>query len=109
MINTYIKQLCNYAIDCYLIKEDDRTYCTNRILELLNLDSYTEPEDCPSANLEEILNNILDFAVSRGLIEDSVVFVQQLGQLLADSDHSVVIEQDIYGSYFGALAYVEFS
>lgn len=74
MINTYIKQLCNYAIDCSLIKEDDRTYCTNRILEILNLDSYTEPEDCPSANLEEILNNILDFAVSRGLIEDSVVY-----------------------------------
>ncbi len=74
MINTLIKQLCNYAVSCGLIKEDDRIYCTNRLLELLNLDSYSEPEFCEEAELEDILKGILDFAVEQNIIEDSVVF-----------------------------------
>ncbi|MBO7217197.1 MAG: galactose-1-phosphate uridylyltransferase, partial [Clostridia bacterium] len=74
MINTYIKQLCDYAVDCELIKEDDRIYCQNRIIEILNLDSFNEPKICPKATLEEILKNILDYAVQKGLLEDSVVY-----------------------------------
>ncbi len=74
MINTYINQLCKYAIDCGLIFADDEIYCRNRILEILSLDSFDEPEITPEAELEEILKNILDYAASKGLIEDSVVY-----------------------------------
>lgn len=74
MINTYIKQLCNYAVNCGLIKEDDRVYCRNRILEILSLDCYDEPDSVPAAELEDILKGILDYAAEKGLIENSVVY-----------------------------------
>ena len=74
MIHTYIKQLIDYAVDCRLIEEDDRIYCTNRIIELLELNEYTEPKICDNAELEDILHGICDFAVNKGIIEDSVVY-----------------------------------
>ncbi len=74
MINTYIKQLVNYAVDCSLIKDEDRIYCTNRLLEYLNLNEYIEPDNCPSAELEDILKGLCDYAAEKGLIENSVVY-----------------------------------
>ena len=74
LINTYIKQLINYAVGCELITREDEIYCRNRILELLALDSYEEPENTPEAELEEILKNILDYAADKGIIENSVVY-----------------------------------
>lgn len=74
MINTYVKQLCDYAVHCGLIKEEDRIYCTNRILDLLCLDCFDEPENVPAAELEDILASILDYAAEKGLIENSVVY-----------------------------------
>ena len=44
MINIQIKKLINYALDCGLIEQDDVIYTTNRILEILCLDEYCEPE-----------------------------------------------------------------
>lgn len=78
MINTYIKQLVEYGVANKLIEEEDRIYTTNIILEMLKLESYTEPEtvkriETPS-DLEETLTGILDYAVEKGIIaEDSVV------------------------------------
>ncbi len=74
MINTYIKQLVDYALGTGLIKEDDSIYCRNRLLEYLELDEYTEPETCEPSELEEILSNILDYAGDKGIIENSVVY-----------------------------------
>ncbi len=78
MINSYIKQIVEYGIEKELIKEEDRTYTTNNILEILKIDDYTEPDtvekiETPSA-LEAALKGILDYAVEKGLIAgDSVV------------------------------------
>ena len=56
MINTSIRKLINYGLECGLIEKDDEIYTVNRILEILNLDEYNEPEgECEYGDLEEIL------------------------------------------------------
>ncbi len=73
MINASIKKLINYGLECGLIEKEDEIYTVNRLLEILNLDDYTEPEtDCEYSGLEEILSEILSFAVETNLIEDDI-------------------------------------
>ncbi len=73
MINKSIKKLVNYGVECGLIEQSDVVYTTNRILEILQLDEYTEPaEGCECDSLEETLREILDFAASKGLIGDDI-------------------------------------
>ncbi len=73
MINTSIKKLVNYGLECGLIEPADAVYTTNRILEILDLDEYSEPEgDCACESLEETLKEILDFAAEKGLIENDI-------------------------------------
>lgn len=73
MINTSIKKLINYGLECGLIEKEDEIYTVNRILEILDLDEYNAPEgECEYDGLEEILKEILDFAVEKGLIEDDI-------------------------------------
>ncbi len=73
MINASIKKLINYGLECGLIEKEDEIYTVNRLLEILNLDDYTEPEtDCEYSGLEEILSEILSFAVETKLIEDDI-------------------------------------
>ncbi|MBQ4267833.1 MAG: galactose-1-phosphate uridylyltransferase, partial [Clostridia bacterium] len=73
MINTSIRKLINYGLECGLIEKEDEIYTINRVLESLNLDEYNEPEgECEYGDLEEILSEILSFAVETGLIEDDI-------------------------------------
>ncbi|MBR2418382.1 MAG: UDP-glucose--hexose-1-phosphate uridylyltransferase, partial [Clostridia bacterium] len=73
MINTSIRKLINYGLECGLIEKEDEIYTINRVLEILNLDEYNEPaEECEYGDLEEILAEILAFAVEKGLIEDDI-------------------------------------
>ncbi len=72
MIYESITKLVSYGIDCGLIEEEDKAYTVNRILEILNLDEYEESENCQWESLEEILGDILSFAVEKGLIEDDI-------------------------------------
>ena len=77
MINQSIDKLVSYGLMTGLIKETDKMYVINRLLEKLGLDAY-EPTGavCEAVEeIDEILKNILDFAVEKGLIEnDSVVY-----------------------------------
>ena len=73
MINTYISALIDYATKTGLISFADKIYATNKILEIINLDEYEEPDSCQELELEEILKGLLDFAVERGIIEDNIV------------------------------------
>ena len=87
MIYEAIDRLLSYGIITGLIEENDRIYARNRILALLNLDSYEETgKKCNSINeLEEILNSITDFAVENGLIEnDSIVYRDMFDTALMD-------------------------
>ena len=82
MIDKNIKQLVEYGISHELITEYDRIYVTNRILEVLKKDDYTEPGEVEkietSEELEEVLKGILDYAVEKGLIEEDSVVLRDL-------------------------------
>lgn len=74
MIHQAIQQLVLYGIRTGLTPSEERIYTTNLILDVLNLDSYAEPEE-PSEpwQLETILEKLLTYAVSHGLAEDNTV------------------------------------
>ena len=73
MLNENIRDLVQYGIDAGLLPACERTYTINLLLDLFHEDEYTEPEQAPGkACLEDILKNLLDEAVKRGIIEDSI-------------------------------------
>ncbi len=80
MINENIAALAEYAIKQELIGEEEKIYSINLLLDVLRLNEFEEPDKREkieelSDHLEEILKNICDFAVEKGLIEeDSVVY-----------------------------------
>jgi len=75
MINESVKKLVCYGLETGLIKDCDTVYVTNRILEALRLDEYDDPQESfENVNLEETLKELLDFAVEKGIIEDSIVY-----------------------------------
>ncbi len=59
-----------YGINTGLITPDDGIYARNRILDILKLDSYEEPEKVLNTDLEEILKGILSYAFENSLMED---------------------------------------
>ena len=73
MLQESIKKLVQYGIDMGLTPECERIYTTNLLLECMKEDEYTDP-DCDLSNivLEDVLNELLDEAVNRDIIEDSV-------------------------------------
>ena len=72
MINRSIKKLICYGLEKGLFTKRDEIYTTNRILEILGLDSFDCEEEFTNVDLEATLKEILDFAVSTGLIEDTI-------------------------------------
>ena len=44
MVNEAICKLADYAVNTGLVWESERIWATNTILDVLKLDSYTEPE-----------------------------------------------------------------
>ncbi|MBR4708126.1 MAG: UDP-glucose--hexose-1-phosphate uridylyltransferase [Pseudobutyrivibrio sp.] len=75
MLQESIKKLVQYGIDKGLTPECERIYTTNLILECMKEDEYTDP-DCDLSNivLEDVLKDLLDEAVKRGIIEDSITY-----------------------------------
>ena len=70
MINTYITELVNYAIANGLIDELDRSYATNRLLELFGLDEYIIPDSTPaSRDLHLILEDMMAWAFEHGIMK----------------------------------------
>lgn len=74
MIYNAVKQLADYGISKGLVCESDRNFVINKILEVLKLDDYIEPENGNFLELDEILNTLTDYAVEKGLIEESIVY-----------------------------------
>ncbi len=81
-----IKKLVQYGIHTGLTPECERIYTTNLLLELFHEDSFedtalTQDDSMTTVEnlnghfaLESILSSLLDEAVSRGIIEDSIVY-----------------------------------
>lgn len=75
MVYEAIKKLVTYGMETGLILEEEKIYSTNLILDVLKLDDYEEPEEnYEKVELEPVLKELLDYAVEKGLIEDSVVY-----------------------------------
>ncbi len=75
MLQESIKKLVQYGINSGLTPECEKIYTTNLLLECMREDEFTDP-DCDLSNivLEDVLKNLLDEAVKRGIIEDSITY-----------------------------------
>lgn len=75
MLSENIKKLVEYGVQAGLVPECERIYTTNLLLDMFREDSYEDIEiDGEDIELEDVLKNLLDEAVSRGIIEDSIVY-----------------------------------
>ena len=70
MIEQAITDLLGYALRVGLIEDCDRTWAVNRLLEALELDNWEDPGIVRDRPLEEVLKDILDWAVENGRIEE---------------------------------------
>lgn len=72
-LNQNIKKLVQYGVETGLLPECERIYAANLLLDLFREDEYQEPEEeYTGICLEEVLKELLDEAVERGIIEDSI-------------------------------------
>ena len=72
-INYEINRLLNFAVQQELMNAEDFYYSANRLVDVLKLADF-EPEEVKEelASPAPILKEMLDYAVSEGLIEDTV-------------------------------------
>ena len=93
MIDACIAGLLRYAEDTGLIEADDRLWARNRLLEALQLDGC-DP-DCAPAELPlaDLLRELTEDAVSRGVAQDNSVardlFDTKLMGVLTPAPHEV--------------------
>ncbi|MCR5235333.1 MAG: galactose-1-phosphate uridylyltransferase, partial [Lachnospiraceae bacterium] len=82
-----ITELTDYGVRSGLVEKDDVTYTINRLLELFGIDEYSAESEVSEAGisrntmynkqdvlydvLHDILKEMLDYAVEKGMIEDS--------------------------------------
>lgn len=72
-INSAIKKLVQYGLEKELIKPFDEIYTTNLLIAKFGLDEYTDPEISGEIVLADILKEMCDYAVEKGIIEDGIV------------------------------------
>ena len=72
-IETYIDSLVSYAMNKGLALPEDHVVVTNKLLEILQLDSYEPSDEVQTEELEEILAGLLDYACEKGICEDNIV------------------------------------
>ena len=97
MIFDSIEKLVQYGIEKDLITPQDKNYVINRILEILNLDEFIAPtQNYENINLETTLKEILDYAVEKKIIEDSIVyrdlFDTKIMSTLVSPPHEIIEE-----------------
>lgn len=74
-IHTAIRKLICYGLENNLITAEDRIYAANAVIHKLGLDEYLPPdENYCNVELEPVLADILEYAVEKGIIEDSIVY-----------------------------------
>lgn len=74
-IHTAIRKLICYGLENNLITAEDRIYTANAVIHKLGMDEYLPPdENYCNVELEPVLADILEYAVEKGIIEDSIVY-----------------------------------
>ena len=76
MINHAVSKLVTYALRTGLIEECESVWAVNTILDVLKLDSYTDPgQEWGEIDLAAVLDELMDDAYARGVLtENSVVY-----------------------------------
>ncbi len=77
MIQDSIKKLVKYGLLTGLIEKEDQIYTTNRLLELFGLDEWEDDGKDTAVSVEDleaVLQDMLDYACEKGLIENSIVY-----------------------------------
>lgn len=74
MTDRAIRKLVCYGLEKELFTPRDEIYVTNRLLEIMQLDEYDCGENFKDVDLDEVLVELLDDAVARGLTEDTVTY-----------------------------------
>ena len=78
-IHTVIGELVSYGRRSGLLEAADEIYVTNRLLETLELSAYEKEESVEEIRpLHEILEDLLDYAAEKKLLEDDTVTVKDL-------------------------------
>jgi len=71
-MNKLISELVSYGLQNNLVHADDKTYVINQLLELFEKAEF-QWEDAEPRQLFEILNDMNDYAVQNGLIEEDTI------------------------------------
>lgn len=95
MINSSIKKLVTYGIEKGFLDKRDQIYAVNRILEILGITEYAEPQEkFENISLEETLNELLDYAVQKNLVDNNIIsrdlFDTKLISALLPMPHEVI-------------------
>ena len=72
MIDQAIWDLVHYGIRTGLLEEADTTWAVNRLLDAVHRTAFSEPASVRVRPVQEMLDEILDDAVARGLLADTV-------------------------------------
>ncbi len=79
MVDQAIKNLVEYGFQKGLLKEEDKIYAVNQILDVLKLDEYNEPEAADAEiDLEATLKELLDSAHETGVLQENSVVYRDL-------------------------------
>ena len=79
MIDQAVSKLVRYAMQSGLIEPCDYQWAVNTVLDVLKLDSYTEPKLIEGKiNLTEVLDDLLDDAYQRGVLQENSVVYRDL-------------------------------
>ena len=74
MIYSDIKKLILYGIENELIPGNEYNYSLNQLLHLLKIDNYVDdPNSYSNINLEEVLDNIIKYAVDNNIINNNQI------------------------------------
>lgn len=88
-----VEALADYGIEKGLISLDDRTFCINRLLNILKLDTAENLPGSDAEQLPDILAELIDDAVSRSVTEDGItardLFDTELMTALTPFPHEV--------------------
>ena len=83
MVLDAVKDLTAYGISRHLIEPEDAVYAGNQLLDVMKLEppaDFTIEGGNGSRPLEEILKELLDDAVARGIIEDGIALIAVVGE-----------------------------
>ena len=69
-INHLINELIEYGVSNNLIENDDRIYCSNKLLEFFGVEDFTEEKIFYSRPVHEILEDCMTYAGEAGLLTD---------------------------------------